>query len=149
MVYFTWILIKHKDGPDMEESLTLQALEENFSLFDDWEEKYTYLIDMGKKIDGLDDVFKIPAYKIDGCTSNVWLVPKRESNGAITFQVDSDAIIVRGLIAILLIAYNGKTIEEIRQTDIKGFFVRVGLESHLSPNRRNGFFSMVERISSL
>lgn len=133
----------------MEESLTLQALEENFSFFDDWEEKYTYLIDMGKKIEGLDNAYKVPAYKIEGCTSNVWLVPKKESNGTVTFQVDSDAIIVRGLIAILLIAYNGKTLEEIKQTDIKGFFERVGLESHLSPNRRNGFFSMVERISSL
>lgn len=132
----------------MVETVTLEELEGNFSLFDNWEEKYSYLIDMGKKIDGLDDVFKVPAYKINGCTSNVWLVPKKNGEGRIFFQADSDALIVRGLIAILISAYNGKTPEEISGIDIKSFFMRVGLETHLSPNRRNGFYSMIERITS-
>ncbi len=135
--------------PDTKkETMTLSELKENFSYFDGWEEKYSYLIDLGKNVDSLDDVYKVDAYKIDGCTSNVWLVPNDEE-GKVTFNADSDALIVRGLIKVLLCAYNGKTKEEIVNTDINQFFADIGLDKHLIPNRRNGFFSMVEKIRSV
>lgn len=132
----------------VEETMTLDELKENFSFFDGWEEKYAYLIDLGKNIEPLDDIYKVNAYKIDGCTSNVWLVAN-DDDGIITFKADSDAMIVRGLIKILLCAYNDKTKEGISKTDINKFFADIGLDKHLSPNRRNGFFSMVEKIKSI
>ncbi len=125
--------------------MTLDELEENFAFFEDWEGKYSYLIDLGKKIEPLEYIYKVDIYKVKGCTSNVWLVPEtREEH--LFFKCDSDALIVKGLLKILLCAYHGKTKEEITQVDIHATFTRLGLDQHLSPNRRNGFFSMVERI---
>lgn len=127
---------------------TLEELVENFALFDDWEERYGYLIELGKGLEPMDSALKTDVTLVQGCTSRVWLVA-REEGGAFHFTADSDAHIVRGLIAILLSSYQGKTAEEIRSVDVEAAFARIGLDQHLSPSRRNGFFSMVERIRAL
>ena len=131
--------------------MTLNSIDEaveNFSLFDDWEERYRYLIDLGRDLPHMDDASKTEDSLVRGCTSRVWLISS-EKGGVITFQADSDAHIVRGLIALLLAAYDGKTKDEIAAIDIEKKFAEIGLDQHLSPNRRSGFFAMVERIKLL
>lgn len=125
----------------------LQDLQENFELFDDWEERYRYLIDLGRKLPKMDDALKNDETLVRGCTSQVWLVPKIK-DGVLYFQADSDAHIVRGLVALLVAAYQGQKLEDIPKIDIEQTFRDIGLDQHLSPNRRSGFFSMVERIKS-
>lgn len=125
----------------------LKDLQENFELFDDWEERYRYLIDLGRKLPKMDDALKNDQTLVRGCTSQVWLVPEIK-DGVLYFQADSDAHIVRGLVALLVAAYQGQKLEDIPSIDIEQTFRDIGLEQHLSPNRRNGFFSMVERIKS-
>lgn len=127
---------------------TLQELIENFALFDDWEGRYAYLIDLGKALAPMAGALKTQATLVRGCTSHVWLVAE-EKDGHFYFTADSDAHIVRGLIAILLVGYQGKTAQEIMVVDIESAFARMGLDQHLSPSRRNGFFSMVQRIKAL
>ena len=126
----------------------LNELVENFALFDDWEERYRYLIDLGRALPKMDDALKTEENLVRGCTSQVWLDAKIENN-TLHFIADSDAHIVRGLIGILVAAYQDKTLEEIKATDIEGAMSQIGLDQNLSPNRRNGFFSMVERINAL
>lgn len=126
----------------------IDALKENFALFDDWEERYRYLIDLGRDLPKMDDSLKTDATLVRGCTSQVWLVPRIE-DGVLHFQADSDAHIVRGLVALLMAAYNGQPVADIAAVDIEGIFREIGLDQHLSPSRRNGFFSMVERIKAL
>lgn len=120
---------------------------ENFSFLEDWEDRYAYLIELGKDLPLMDDADKNDLTKVDGCMSQVWLKTKTDGD-VLSFIGESDAHIVRGLIAVLRIILSGKTKEEIRQTDVEAVFKRLGLESHLSPTRRNGFFAMVERIKS-
>lgn len=127
---------------------SLAELSDNFSLFDDWEDRYRYLIDLGRDLPHLEDAYKADEYLVRGCTSRVWLVPHVDGD-VLTFEADSDAHIVRGLIALLMVAFNGKTLEQVRQTDIEKTFREIGLDQHLSPNRRNGFYAMVERIKTL
>jgi len=127
---------------------SLEELIENFSLFDDWEDRYRYLIDLGKKLPPMDETLKTEQTIVKGCTSQVWLIC-RSNEGQYQFIGDSDAHIVRGLMAVLFCAYQGKTAEEIGQVDIEQSFGEMGLNAHLSPNRRNGFFAMVERIRAL
>ena len=127
---------------------TLEDLVENFSLFDDWEERYRYLIDLGRKLPHMDETLKMDEYLVQGCTSRVWLIPEVKE-GIFTFQADSDAHIVRGLVAVLMVAYQGKPLAELAGVDIKDAFERMGMDQHLSTNRRNGFFSMVEKIKEL
>jgi len=126
----------------------LNELVENFALFDDWEERYRYLIDLGRALPKMDDGLKTEANLVRGCTSQVWMDAKVE-RGTLHFIADSDAHIVRGLIGILMAAYQDKTLEEIASTDIDAAMTQIGLDQNLSPNRRNGFFSMVERIKNL
>ena len=127
---------------------TLEDLAENFTLFEDWEERYRYLIDLGRALPAMDEALKTDATLVKGCTSRVWLHASAEQ-GAYRFVADSDAHIVRGLIALLLAAYQGKSAREIADIDIETTFEAIGLNQHLSPNRRNGFFAMVERVKSL
>ena len=127
----------------------LDELIENFAFFDDWEERYKYLIDLGRDLPPMDDALKTEATIVKGCTSRVWMIAQSDEQGAYQFTADSDAHIVRGLIAVLLSAYQGKTAEEIKVVDIDASFSKLGLDQHLSPNRRNGFFSMVERVRAL
>lgn len=128
---------------------TLEDLIENFALFDDWEGRYQYLIDLGADVPPMDDALKTEATEVKGCVSKVWLHPSKDSSGKFRFQADSDGKITRGLVYIVLAAYDGKSAEDIRAIDIEGAFSSLGLDQHLSPNRRNGFFAMVERIRAL
>ena len=125
----------------------LKDLAESFALFSDWEDRYRYLIDLGKRVPAMDNALKSEENLVRGCTSRVWMVADWQ-DGAFRFQADSDAQIIRGLIYILGLAYQDRTREEIAGLDINKVFEDLGLDRHLSPNRRNGFFAMVEKIRS-
>lgn len=133
----------------------VEELVDNFALFDDWEDRFRYLIDLGRRLEPMEPALKTEATKVRGCTSQVWIVdrvePGTEPGGPPTlhFIADSDAHIVKGLIAVLLEIYNGRPPEEILAVDIKDAIARLGFAQHLSPNRANGLFSMVERIRTL
>lgn len=131
--------------------MDIETLADNFELLGPWEERYRYLIDLGRQLQPMDEADKVDANKVRGCMSQVWLTHtvSDETPARFHFQGDSDAHIVKGLVALLFMAYSGKTAEEIRNLDIKDVFGRLGLESHLSMNRRNGFYAMVERIQAL
>lgn len=119
---------------------------DNFELFDDWEDRYAYLIDLGRKLDPMDDALKSDASKVQGCLSQVWFVQTDPASGRLHWQGDSDSAIVKGLIGVLQVLYAGKTPAEVAAVDIDGIFGRIGLERHLSMNRRNGFYAMVQRL---
>ena len=131
--------------------MTLEKLISNFELLGDWEERYGYLIDLGKKLPGLPEAEKTEDNRVHGCQAMVWLVMEADPHqpGALRFRADSDAFIVRGLIAVLQLIFNGRTPEEILQADAKSTLGRLGLDKHLSPTRKNGLFAMVERIRTL
>jgi|TARA_R110002124_G_scaffold64985_2_gene177558 cysteine desulfuration protein SufE len=128
---------------------TISELIENFSFFDDWEDRYSYLIDLGDKLPPMDAALKNDINYVRGCTSKVWMVGHFDDNGLLNILADSDAKIVRGLVAILFSIYTGKNKTEIKATDITDIFTQLGLEGHLSPSRRNGFYAMVERIQTI
>jgi len=119
-------------------------LVDEFSLFDDWMQRYEYIIELGQSLEGLPDELKDEAHKVPGCQSQVWFYARRE-NGRIYFEADSDAMIVRGLIALLLRVYSGRTPDEIIATP-PTFFEILELGSHLSGSRANGLHAMVNRI---
>ena len=125
--------------------MSVDELIENFEFLDSWEDKYRYIIDLGEKLPPLDEMFHTEEWKVKGCQSQVWLVPQ-QSGKILEFRGDSDAMIVKGLIAIVLMIYNGKTSEQIKETDICTLFDRLGLHEHLSPSRRNGLESMIAKI---
>ncbi len=128
--------------------MTIEEIVDNFGLFDDWEERYRYLIDLGARLPDMDDSLKTENAKVRGCMSQVWMILGWDTAGHLTLHADSDAQIVRGLIAVLVIIFEGKTAGEIAGIHVDEIFKKLGLDQHLSPNRRNGFFAMVERISS-
>lgn len=130
--------------------MTIEQLIENFAMFDSWEDRYQYLIDLGKNLPALPKELKTDEYKVRGCTSQVWFVPNEEEiqKGRVQFDGESDAFIVSGLIEILQIVYNGKSVEEAKKINVEEIFKKLGLEGHLSPTRRNGFFSMTQKIQS-
>lgn len=127
--------------------MTQDEVVENFSLFDDWEERYRYLIDLGRTLPAMDEALKTDENLVRGCTSRVWLVAKEE-NGKLVFQADSDAHIVRGLVALLYHVYQNQDIAKISTIDIEAIFKKIGLDQNLSPNRRSGFYAMVEKIKA-
>lgn len=127
----------------------LEEMVDNFCLFDDWEERYRYLIDLGNKLPHMDEEDKKDEYLVRGCTSRVWFIPNVKDDGIFEFQADSDAHIVRGLIMVLVAAYEGIAVSGLGEVDIKGAFERMGMDQHLSINRRNGFFSVVEKIRDI
>ncbi len=126
-------------NPDFED------LVETFEFLDDWEDRYRHVIDMGKAMPPLEDALKVPATKVDGCASQVWLVPKIEDN-VFTFRGESDAMIVRGLIAVLSALYNEQPVSDVLKIDAAAELGRLGLNDHLSAQRSNGLRAMVERI---
>ena len=131
--------------------MQIDELTENFSFLDDWEDRYRYLIELGRALEPLDDSERNPATKVRGCASQVWLVSHAKGHGpdaVLTFRGDSDAHLVRGLIAVVFALYSGKTAREILSTDEKAVFVQLGLNDHLTPQRSNGLASMVARIKS-
>jgi cysteine desulfuration protein SufE len=123
---------------------------DNFALLDEWDDRYRYLIELGRELPPLAAAAHNDANKVQGCASQVWLDTNVRPNGAdgpiLTFVGDSDAHIVRGLIAILFAAYSGRAARDILATDAVGVFEKIGLREHLTPQRSNGFRSMVERI---
>ncbi len=125
---------------------------ESFDFLDDWEDRYKYLIDLGRELPGLGDEDKTDANKVRGCVSQVWLVTTvtKSPSGepVIVYRGDSDALIVQGLVAVVLALYSGKTAREILETDVDGLFAKLGLQEHLTPQRSNGLKSMVKRIQS-
>lgn len=131
--------------------MDLNELIETFDFIEDWEERYRILIDLGRQLPEFPEAERTEANRVEGCTSNVWLVCRRDESDPerLVFIADSDAFIVKGLIALVLMAYSGATPEEIQQTDIRDLFRRLGLERNLSPNRRDGFYAMVDRIHEL
>ena len=122
-----------------------EDIAETFDFLDDWEDRYRHVIELGKAMPPLDDSFKVPAYKVDGCASQVWLRPAIEGS-KFDFQGDSDAMIVRGLIAVLHALYSGVAVGEVAQVDAPAELARLGLNEHLSSQRSNGVRAMVERI---
>ncbi len=126
--------------------MDIKEVIENFEIMDDWEDKYTYLISLGKLLPDMDIALKTDNIKIAGCVSQVWIKIIIKPDDTISMLVDSDAQIVRGLAAIIYIAIEGKTLKELSDVDIKEIFERVGLDQHLSPNRRNGFLSMLKKV---
>jgi cysteine desulfuration protein SufE len=122
-----------------------EEIAETFEFLDDWEDRYRHVIDMGKAMSPLDDSFKVPALKVDGCASQVWLRPVI-TGGRFDFQGDSDAMIVRGLIAVLHALYSGVPVGQVGAVDALAELGRLGLNEHLSAQRSNGVRAMVERI---
>jgi cysteine desulfuration protein SufE len=129
-------------------NMNIEEIVDNFGLFDDWEERYRYLIDLGGRLAPMDEALKTEETRVRGCMSQVWMVMKWDKDNRLSLLADSDAQIVKGLIAVLCTIFQGKTAEEIAQTDVDLIFGKLGLDQHLSPNRRNGFYAMVERIRS-
>jgi cysteine desulfuration protein SufE len=131
--------------------MDIEELIFRFECFDDWQERYRYLIDLGRKLPAMDPADKIEANRVLGCVSQVWVVEEvsQDEPPIYSFIADSDSHIVKGLIAIVQVVFSGKTRDEIAKANIDEVFRQIGLDEHLSPNRRNGFFSMVERIRRL
>ena len=132
--------------------MAIDTIRSDFALLDDWEDRYRYLIELGRGLPPFPEALRTDAHKVRGCVSQVWLasaVRRRDGAGSIPvleFQGDSDAHIVRGLVAVLFALIQGKTPDEILRADARTVFAELGLGEHLTPQRSNGFFSMVERI---
>ena len=139
-------------GAGVAETVDIDEIIENFALLDEWDDRYRYVIELGRGLTPLDERDRNDRNKVQGCASQVWLATTTRPNGqggpVLTFVGDSDAHIVRGLIAILFAVYSGKHAREILSTDAVELFNRIGLREHLTPQRSNGFRSMVERIKS-
>jgi len=131
--------------------MNVDQLVESFEMLGPWEERYRYLIELGRKLAPLPEPDRIEANKVRGCMSQVWLTSQLRPGPPlrIEFHGDSDAHIVKGLIALLFKLYAGRTPREILALDVKAVFERLGLENHITMNRRNGFYAMVERIRVL
>jgi cysteine desulfuration protein SufE len=132
--------------------MTLDSIKSDFALLEDWEDRYRYVIELGRELPPLPDALRTDDNKVRGCASQVWLATDVADAGAstprLTFRGDSDAHIVRGLIAILFAIYSGKGADEIIATDAERIFAEFGLREHLTPQRSNGLNSMVQRIRS-
>jgi|SRR5436305_4385634 len=132
--------------------MSIDDIIDNFAVLDDWDDRYRYIIELGRELDVLPDAARVEANKVQGCASQVWLTTRVKPDGdggpVLTFAGDSDAHIVRGLIAILFALYSGKPAREIVGSDAIALFERLGLREHLTPQRSNGFKSMVERIKA-
>jgi cysteine desulfuration protein SufE len=131
--------------------ISLERIEKGFGIMPNWEDRYRFLIQLGRRLEPLDDELKIEPNRVRGCASNVWLVPSLSEDDPprMNFRADSDAHIVKGLVAVLLAIYSDRTPEEIQEVDAEGLLERLELQSHLSPSRSNGLFAMIERIRTL
>ncbi len=130
---------------------TIEALKEDFAVIDEWEDRYRYVIELGRAMPPLAEAERIPANKVQGCASQVWIAAHQEKNGSeprLSFTGDSDALIVKGLIAIIFRLFSGKAASEILAIDAGAILDELGLREHLTPQRSNGVASMVTRIKS-
>lgn len=133
----------------MTEPQAFQDIADNLSYLDDWEDRLNYLIELGQALPQLEETDKTADNKVKGCVSNVWLVSEVDRSGAapvMTFRGQSDAIITKGLVAVLLALYSGRPASEIAETDAIEWFKKVGLSEHLGMQRSNGLVAMVNRI---
>lgn len=133
-------------------TVAFEEIVDTFAFLEDWEERYRHVIELGKAMPPLDDAVKVPATKVEGCASQVWILPRIEGDGdeaRFDFQGDSDAMIVRGLIAILHALYAGLRLSDVLKVDAAGELGRLELQDHLSSQRSNGLRAMVERIRKL
>lgn len=126
-------------------SAAFEEIVEDFEFLEDWEDRYRHVIEQGKAMEPLEEALKVPATKVDGCASQVWLHPTI-TDGRFHFDGESDALIVRGLIAVLRSLYNGLTLAEVVAVDARAELERLGLNEHLSAQRSNGVRAMIERI---
>lgn len=133
-------------------AVTLDEIVENFNYLDDWEDRYRYLIELGRSLEPLDDAAHNESTKVRGCVSQVWLESRagKDDSGSPVLHLkgDSDAHIVRGLVALLIALYSGQTATQILAADAEGLFEALGLSTHLTPQRSNGVHAMVERIKN-
>lgn len=130
-------------------SETFEEIVDTFAFLDEWEDRYRYVIDLGKAMPDLEEAFCVPATKVEGCASQVWLLPKIEGQGpdaVFTMRGTSDAMIVRGLIAILIALFNEKSVKDASEIDALAKFAELGLDQHLSAQRSNGLRAMIERV---
>ena len=125
-----------------------EELAETFAFLDDWEDRYRHVIELGKAMPAMDEALKVPATKVEGCASQVWIHPEI-ADGRFDFRGDSDAMIVRGLVAVLHALYAGVPLAEVATIDAPAELARLGLEEHLSSQRSNGLRAMVARIRQL
>ncbi len=131
--------------PSFGKDISTGDVVDNLSFFDGWEDRYRYIIDLGKQLPPMDEALKTDDRLVRGCQSQVWIEVGKDQHGMV-FEVDSDAHIVRGLLALVLCAYNGKTPQEILDFDIENYFSQLDLLQHLSPIRGNGLRAMVDHI---
>ncbi len=129
-------------------TITADDIIDTVGFFDSWEDRYKYIIDLGKELPEMEAAKKDDVHLVRGCQSQVW-IDGEEVDGRMWFEVDSDAFIVKGLLGVVLAAYNGKTPKQITEFDIENYFDQLGLIKHLSPTRGNGLRSMVKRIQSM
>ena len=129
--------------------MDIEELKDTFEFFDDWEDKYRFVIDLGKELPDIAEQDKQDDNLIRGCQSQVWLTWERTEDGRLHFNLDSDAFIVRGLLALVLAAYDSRSAKDILAFDAKSFFQRLGLDQHLSPSRANGLHSIVQKIRTI
>ncbi|SEH85571.1 SufE family protein [Paracoccus alkenifer] len=122
-----------------------EDIADTFAFLDDWEERYRHVIELGRAMPPMDPALQVPATKVEGCASQVWILPRIE-DGRFDFQGDSDALIVRGLIAVLHALYSGLPVEQVDRVDAAAELARLGLDAHLSSQRSNGLRAMVQRI---
>ncbi len=133
--------------------MSIDSIKADFEFLDEWEDRYRYVIELGRQLAPLDASEKTAANKVRGCASQVWLVTEHEASGCapepiLSFRGESDAMIVQGLIAILLAVYSGRTAADIQATDAQSVFGELGLIEHLTPQRSNGLKSMIQRIQA-
>ena len=131
------------------ESITADELIEEFELFDDWEERYRYIIETGNSMPPLEIEYQSEQHRVQGCLSSVWLVIEQTANGNYYSRGDSDSQLVKGLVCIVIMLYSDKSAEEILQLDINHVFEAIDLRQHISRSRSNGLNSMIGRIKSL
>lgn len=129
-------------------TITADDIIDTVGFFDNWEDRYKYIIDLGKELPPMDAAKKDEIHLVRGCQSQVWIESKK-MDGALWFEADSDAFIVKGLLGVVLAAYNGKSPQDIQNFDIENYFEQLGLLKHLSPTRGNGLRSMVKRIQAM
>ncbi|NBX66202.1 MAG: SufE family protein [Proteobacteria bacterium] len=132
----------------MGDLLPFSEIKDTFLFLEDWEARYAFLIDLGRKLRPYPEERRDDAHKVPGCTSQVWMAHSWQGD-RLTIITDSDAHLVKGLLAILVALYSGKTADEIKAVPVEAAFAELGLEGHLSPNRRNGFFAVASRIEAL
>lgn len=130
------------------QTITTEDIVDTLSFFDTWEDRYRYVIDLGKELPPISDAVKDDAHLVRGCQSQVW-IDSHLDDGRLWFAADSDAFIVKGLLGVILAAFNGKSPREILDVDIDGYLDQLGLLRHLSPTRGNGLRAMVKRIRAI